>query len=179
MRIFAGSTGFISTAVLFFAGAPIAVSSGAIGESAVVSTMVESQFVVGDQLTARHRFRAAREVYDAAAKMVRGHGMVPVQPLRRIANAYYFEGRYDQAAVTLDQLAEEAALVGDHVTELWATADAAEMAWLGDADVGAQLRWTRVDELLNSTAFSDDQRAEISGKLMTDLTVFVPHLSSW
>lgn len=164
---------------LLTAGSPLSLTSdGSLAGSATITAMVESQIVVGDRLTTLGDFEGAREVYDVAAKMVRVQGKLPVEPLRRIANAYYFEGQYDSAAVILDGLAVEAESFGDTVHEIWAIADAAQMAWLQGAVRGAERRSSRALAVLDSSDLPKEQRAEIRTKLTSDMTVFAPHLAA-
>jgi hypothetical protein len=180
MKISALATGLMLVAGLLTATAPFSVTAdGSLAGSATITAMVESQLVVGDRLTTLADFEAAREVYDVAAKMMRVQGKVPVEPLRRIANAYYFEGQYDSATATLDVLAAEAKSLGDTVSEIWAIADAARMAWLAGAEKDAEQRLSRALALLDSSTLPRGLRAEIRAKLTADMTVFAPHLASW
>ncbi|KPK80425.1 MAG: hypothetical protein AMS25_09025 [Gemmatimonas sp. SM23_52] len=180
MKISALATGLMLLAGLLTATAPLSLTAdGWLAGSATITAMVESQLVVGDRLTTLGDFESAREVYDVAAKMMRVQGKAPVEPLRRIANAYYFEGQYDSATATLDALAAEAKSLGETVSEIWAIADAARMAWLDGAEGEAEQRSSRALALLDSFTLPKELRAEIRAKLTADLTVFAPHLASW
>ncbi|UCC47743.1 MAG: hypothetical protein JSV41_09665 [Gemmatimonadota bacterium] len=179
MKITALAAGLVSLAGLLTAAAPFTLTAdGSLAGSATITAMVESQLVVGDRLTTLGDFEAAREVYDVAAKMMRVQGKLPVDPLRRIANAFYFESQYDSAAVILDGLAEEASSIGDPVNEIWAIADAARMAWLHGAIQDAEQRSSRALALLDSSDLPKELRAEIRTKLTSDMTVFAPHLAA-
>jgi hypothetical protein len=76
----------------------------------------------------------------AAAELIRAEGGFPSLPLKKTADAYYFQGMYRSAIATLDKLAEEAAQVGDIVTQAWVQADA---VWLFDMDCRQHLKSER------------------------------------
>ncbi len=99
--------------------------------------------------------------------------------MRRLANAYYFEGRFARAGATLEQLATEADARGELVAEAWALVDAAYLAELADQDVYGRLEL--LDAVLERPGFPDDVRAEIKRKFGfdKDFVVFAPHLPSW
>ncbi len=126
----------------------------------------------GDAWIAKRDYGKARAAYQAAADILREDGELPAVPMRRIAHAYYFEGKYHSAIRALDDLADEAATRGDVATEAWAKIDA---AWVmgrecfGRTDRrGFRLEiHERVDEvkdLLESPYMPDDVRAEITAK---------------
>ena len=94
----------------------------------------------GDELTGSRKFGAARREYAAAAELIRAEGGFPSVPIRKMVDAYYFEKKYQSAIRTLDDLADEAAEVGDIVTQAWAQADA---AWLLDVDCQAHAKSER------------------------------------
>ncbi len=145
-------------------------------ESAVVTAMAQAQIAVGDRLVAFGDFKTARDVYDVAAKMVRSQGELPQEALRRIANAYYYEGDFENAAATLDRFAVEATAFDDPIAELWALSDAAWLAGLGDGSADAIRQ--RLERRLNSIDLPASEREEIKSKLAADLTVRAPHLAS-
>ncbi len=178
MSIIARSVAFLAAIALFVVAAPFGLTADRpMVESAVVTTMARAQIAVGDRLAAAGDFETARDVYDVAAKMVRSQGELPQQAVRRIANAYYFEGDYRNAAVTLDRLALEALAFNDPIAELWALADAAWLAGLGDGPADAI--WQRVERRLDSADLPVAVREEIRDKLTTGLMVRAPHLASW
>ncbi len=178
MSIIARSVGFLVSIALFVVVAPFGITADRpVGESAVVTTMARAQIAVGDRLVAAGDFETARDAYDVAARMVRSQGVLPQEALRRIANAYYFEGDYERAAVTLDRLALEAVAFDEAVAELWALADAAWLAGLGDGVT--DVHWQRVEQRLESADLPSAVREEIRGKLTAELTVRAPHLASW
>jgi uncharacterized protein with FMN-binding domain len=176
-----------STAVFLGAGGVVTVSApyllttnGSLGNSAVVAEMARSQMTTGDYLAAAGAFRSAAEAYETAARLIRAQGKLPVEEVRRIANAQYYDGNYVAAASTLEGLAYEAAYHGDYLAYFWATVDAARMAHLaGDNSLARRLE-SRVRLLLQSDELSEETRADLAQKLdETDLTVFAPHLGNW
>lgn len=178
MSIIARSVAFLASIALFVFAAPFGITADRpLGESAVVTTMARAQIAVGDRLAAAGDFETARNVYDVAAKMVRSQSGLPEEAVRRIANAYYFEGDYENAAATLDRLALEALAFDETIAELWALADAAWLVGLGDGP--ADVHWQRVERRLESADLPSDVREEIRAKLTADLTVRAPHLASW
>ncbi len=178
MSIIARSVAFLAAIGLFVVAAPFGLTADRpMVESAVVTTMARAQIAVGDRLAAAGDFETARDVYDVAAKMVRSQGELPREAVRRIANAYYFEGDYENAAATLDHLAVEAVAYDDLVAELWALADAAWLTGLGGG--AADLIWQRVERRLDSAELPAAVREQIRGKLTAELTVRAPHLASW
>ncbi len=138
---------------------------------------VASALEEGDILTRSGRFDIARAVYETAAERVRSDGRLPVRELRRIANAYYFEGRYNEAAATLKQLADEARATSDANVQALAIADAVWMSVLaGSAEVG-QLR-QELRELADSPLLSAAVREAIGSDPARDLRVFAPHITA-
>ncbi len=178
MSIIARSVAFLAAIGLFVVAAPFGLTADRpMVESAVVTTMARAQIAVGDRLVAAGDFEAARDVYDVAAKMVRSQGELPQEAVRRIANAYYFEGDYENAAATLDRLAVEAVAFDELVAELWALGDAAWLAGLGDEPDDAIRQ--RFERRLDSSDLPASEREEIRSKLTGELTVRAPHLASW
>jgi hypothetical protein len=124
-------------------------TDGSNGEPKVVLTALawdimpsEAQALIekGDQLAGSQKYGAARREYAAAAELIRAEGGFPSLPLKKTADAYYFQGLYRSAIATLDKLAEEAAEVGDIVSQAWAQADA---VWLFDMDCRQHLKSER------------------------------------
>ena len=170
----------VATTAVLVAAMPLALMGDRDAkEAAVVTAMVRSSVERGDELTADRQFSAAREAYLEAADLVRTQGKLPIEAIRRISNAYYFEGSYKEVAYTLDRLAEEAAASGDIEAQAYATADAALAASLGSSQADANWRIERLEQVLGSPELSDEVREEIREKFMTDFVVFAPHLSSW
>ena len=140
------------------------------------ASKILSHIAVGDDLTASGQFDMARAEYSAAAELLRAEGKLPVAAVRRIANSYYFQGSYGDAAQALARLADEAESYGDPITGAWAIADAAWIAEL--AGSGASLG-QRLERALHSPELPGDVREEITTKVGADLIVLAPHLDTW
>ncbi len=165
--------------VCLVAAASVSIRTSSAASRTAVLAAAGTLLEEGDALTAGARFEAAREVYGQAAELARSAGVMPVEAVRRVANAYYFEGRYAEAAEVLEQFAAEAALWHDPVAQAWALADAAVLAGLADAEEDSAWHWKRLRTLLESSAFPAAARAEMVSKLESRLNVFAPHLSTW
>ncbi len=180
MKVYAQFTALAVATLALVAAQVVFMAEGATSKPAMIAAMVDTHLVSGDKLTAAARdFDAARLEYGTALQLVRGEGRVPVEPMRRIANAYYFQFRYERALKTLDELAHEAATAGEVIAEVWATADAAYIAGLVGDEAGADARLARLDWLINSPELSDQQRQVMEAKLSQELPVFAPHLPAW
>ncbi|UCC74662.1 MAG: hypothetical protein JSV86_08970 [Gemmatimonadota bacterium] len=181
LKIFASTTLFLAATGLLTASAPyLLTADGMMHKSPVVAMMAYSQLTVGDRFASVGAFGTAVEAYRVAADLTRTQEKLPVDEIRRIANAQYYAADYRGAARTLDQLTEEAAIHGDVVAEFWATVDAARMASLGGAEGFARWYTIRAQRLLESPDLDDETRGEMKRKLAeANLTVFAPHLSSW
>ncbi len=137
------------------------------GSSATPSSVgneVQAHLDRGDALAAQGKFISARDAYEAAAEILRAEGQLPAKPLRRIANSYYYEARYQTAGSVLLDLADEAAEFGDVVTQVWATADAAWVAGVAGHEIDAERRLARLEKLLTSPYLPDAVRAEVINK---------------
>ncbi|MGD8699025.1 MAG: hypothetical protein PVJ43_07025 [Gemmatimonadales bacterium] len=168
-------------AAVLTASAPRVITfDGSLEDSAVVEAMVESQIAAGDGFVQSHKFGLAVQAYEVAATLDRARGAMPVEAVRRTANALFYQGDYNGASAALTDLADEAVAAGDALTEFWAALDAANMERLaGDAD-GLERSITRAQLLLDSPAFSETARAEVLRTVTdSDLRVFAPHLTSW
>lgn len=138
---------------------------------------VASVLEQGDMLTHRGRFTAARAVYESAAEIVRSQGRLPDRELRRIANAYYFEGRYGEASTALKQLADEAQARSDSNAQALAIADAVWLSILAGSAEEATLR-QQLRELAESGALSENVRHAIGSDPAGDWRVFAPHITA-
>lgn len=140
----------------------------------VLPAPVDELIQHGDELVGEGEFGEARTEYRAAAVLIEADGGFPGIALRRIADSFYFEGRYQTAIVELDRLADDAAEVGDVVTQAWAVADA---AWVLVKDAqragkharpGATMevkrRLAQLDRLLESPYLPGDEKAKIVDK---------------
>lgn len=180
MKIYAHITAIVVSAAVLAGAAPVFITAdGDESAPADVRELVRSHVESGDLAVARYEYVTARQAYSIAANWVRADGRVPVEEMRRIANAYYFEGRYLSAMSTLDQLAEEAGAFGDHVAQAWAIADAAYLADLAGSKTDVEARLKQLESILGSFAISDVVSLEIKAKVADDFPVFAPHLSSW
>ena len=180
MKIYTHITAIVVSAAVLAGAAPVFITADSDEAAPVnVSEFVRSHVESGDLAVAQHEYVTARQAYSIAANWVRADGRLPVEEMRRIANAYYFEGRYLSAMDALDQLAEEAGAFGDHVMQAWAIADAAYLADLAGSKMDVEARLEHLESLLGSFAISDVVSLEIKAKVAKDFPVFAPHLSSW
>lgn len=137
----------------------------------VLSTPVETHLEKGEQLLGQKQFGKARAEFNAALDLITEDGGYPAIAMRRIADSYYLEGRYQKAIAKLDRLAQEAALSGDVVTQAWAVADA---AWVlmkdaqragknarNGATMEVKQRLARLERLLQSRYLPQDVRERI------------------
>ena len=133
---------------------------------------------LGDLLTMNGRFDLARREYAAAANLARAEGYLPAEELRRIANTYYFEQNYTNAIAVLEGFAREAGSLGEAELQIWALADAAWIAGLGNDEELTKRYLERVEGLLDTNELPG-ARYKIRTGFMRDFTVFAPHLPSW
>jgi len=151
--------------------------TGMIENSPVVAKMVECEISVGDRFAGAGELREAIGAYETAASLSRAQGQLPTLPMRRIANALYYKSQFRAALRTLEQLADEAARLGDTEAEFWAVIDAAQMARLARADRRVQQLTERAVRLLDSGRL--ENREYLRAKMEdTDMTAFAPHLES-
>lgn len=192
--------GSASTALAFPSSEAVELSNS-LTPAASVTTVVgdeEQRYIEkGDERAAEGRYGAARRAYREAAEIARADGRLPVVALKRIANSYYFQGRYESAALALEKLADEAEEYGDLTTQVWAIADGAWMyARNGAADAATQdhlwREWeggklhvspdrpranvdtnrlvAKLERLLESPYLPDDVRREVTEQRLADLT---------
>jgi hypothetical protein len=181
IKIFVRSLTLAVVATVLVAGAPRVITfDGSLHNSAVVEAMVESQIAAGDGFMQSREFGSAEEAYEVAATLERARGVIPIEAVRRAANARFYQGDYDGAARALADLAVEAAAAGDSQTEFWASLDASNLDRLAGNDEGLE-RWiTRAQILLDSGAFSEAERDQLIRTATDgDLRIFAPHLSAW
>lgn len=131
---------------------------------------VQAQMERGDDLFAQRKFSAARRAYDKAAEIARAEGLLPDKPLRRLANVYYFEGRFKSAAKVLDELAEEAAAYGELPTQVLAVVDAAWLHGKLGSKREVDRRLARVERLLASPYMPEEVRDRITTFRLGDPT---------
>ncbi len=123
---------------------------------------VLAQILRGDELFAENRLGKAKQAYETAAELARADGALPVKSLRRLANAYYFEGRFRSAAKVLDELAEEAATFGDLPAQAWALVDAAWLWGKMGSEREVNQRLEKVERLIASPYMPEEVRFRIA-----------------
>lgn len=140
----------------------------------VIPSEAQAHIARGDQLLGGEDYRGARKAYEAAIEIIRDENGFPAVPLKRLANAFYFEGLNRAAIKTLDRLADEAAEVGDVATQAWSQADAAWVLNLDCNQVGPvecpggplvlKQRLEKLRRLLASPYLPDQVRTDIIEK---------------
>lgn len=179
-RMFARASLVAFLGLTLTAGIPYIVGSGgSLAGSAIIDTMSQSELSAGDRFMAARQFGSAEQAYRVAAIFAREQGRLPVEEMRRLANARFFQGDHAGASSVLMQLADEAATSGDRAAEFWATADAAWMARLaGDRYLYRELSG-RAEDLLDALGLEGPRRSLSETLVDPDLRVPAPHLSSW
>lgn len=137
----------------------------------VMPTEAQALLNEAEELLGQRKYNEARKTFEQAAEIIRAEGGFPAIPLRRIAKSYYHQGRLQTAVDLLDDLARQAAEVGDVATQAWALADA---AWVMGIECsthsraehpGARLemadRSKQIRMLLASPYLPDDVRVDI------------------
>jgi hypothetical protein len=126
---------------------------------------------LGDELAGRLRYDAAAREYARAADIARREGHLASGTSWMLATAHYYNGNLVGAAAALDQLTDEAALVGDLEVEALSIYYA---AWLdGKAGRGTEMaaRVARLEGLLGSLYMPVALRDRLSGWLKTSREV--------
>lgn len=124
----------------------------------------------GDELGAAGKWGSARRYYKLAAELARKNDQLPSAAMRRIANSYYYQNRFQSAGKTLERLAKESAAYGDLRCQAWALADAAWIAWVAGDKIDMERRLVRLDRLLTSPYLPDDIRAEVVNKRLAGIS---------
>ena len=117
----------------------------------------QAHIEMGDEMLGSQEYARARGEYETAVEILRARDEFASPALYRIAASYYYEGKPQTAASHFDQLANEAALYGDIVTEVWALADAAWIYGQAGNKIGMQERVERMNKLLKSPYLPDDE----------------------
>lgn len=135
------------------------------------TTLVRTPPRVDDHLQLAQRamnngeFDIARREFSAAVVSDRDAGRLPVESTMGLANALYAQAYNVEAAITMERLANEAALRGDTDTEAIALADA---IWL-NADAGQRANARRLSDrlrvLMKETPLSADARKAVKARL--------------
>ncbi len=179
MRPYARFTALLAALVALAAATPLRLALVRQGDMPAALVAVDRyRIALGDLLAANGEYDAARRVYTNAVNLARADGRLPLEELRRIANAYYFEGEFESARATLLELAEEAASASAIDAQVWAIADAAWLASLSGADQEFDRHLQRVERLLD-THYVPGARFKIRTRMLKNFMVFAPHLASW
>jgi hypothetical protein len=130
-----------------------------------LSTDVVLHLDRGDQLSSRLNFAAAVREYRQAADIARREGHLPSWTTWKLANAHYNDNNMLGAATALDQLADEAALVGDLPVEALALFNSAWLNSKAGRNNAAVARVTRLKKLLRSRYMPIAIRDQLIGRL--------------
>jgi hypothetical protein len=104
----------------------------------------------GDEWTSHLNYGAAARDYRKAANVARREGHLPSATTWKLATALYYDGNLVGAATVLDQLANEAALVGDLEVEALSIYYAAWLNGKAGLKVETAARVARLEGLLGS-----------------------------
>jgi len=121
----------------------------------------------GDELSHHLRYDAAAREYARAADIARRKGHLPSGTSWRLASAHFYNGNLVGGAVALDQLATEAALVGDLEVEALALYYAAWLERKAGQKAEMAARVARLEGLLSSRYMPVALRDRLSGWLRT------------
>lgn len=127
----------------------------------------------GDVLSGHLRFDAAAREYARAADIARREGHLPSWTSWKVANAHYNDGNLAGAAAALDQLGNEAALVGDLEVEALAIFYAAWLDGKAGRKTETAARVARLEGLLRSRYMPGAVRDQLSGWLRSSKQVAV------
>src|SRR5204862_6779605 len=125
----------------------------------------------GDELTGRLRYDAAAREYARAAGIARREGHLASGTSWKLATAHYYNGNLVGAAAALDQLANEAALVGDLEVEAPAIYYAAWLNGKAGRKTETAARVARLEGLLRSPYMPIAIRDRLSGLLKSSREV--------
>lgn len=140
-----------------------------------LSPEVQRYVARGDEAISRLSYDVAAREYRRAAGAARHQGHLPSSTTWKLASALYHHGDLLGAAAALDQLTNEAALVGDLEVQALALYYA---AWLGGkAGLKAETaaRVARLEGLLSSRYMPVAIRDRLNGWLKTSREVAVRH----
>ncbi len=141
------------------------------GSAGELSSAVQLYIDRGDELSTHLRFGAAARQYAQAADIARGEGHLPSWTSWKMANAQYNAGNLVGAAAGMDQLATDAALVGDLEVEALAIYYAAWLDGKAGRKVETAARVVRLEGLLRSRYMPVSIRARLSGLLKSSREV--------
>jgi hypothetical protein len=143
-----------------------AVARSSIQESeGELSTDVMLHLDRGDQLSNRLNFAAAAREYRQAADIARRERHLPSWTTWKLANAHFNDNNLLGAATALDQLADEAALVGDLPVEALAIFNSAWLHSKAGRNGAAVARVARLKGLLRSRYMPVAIRDQLMGQI--------------
>jgi tetratricopeptide (TPR) repeat protein len=143
-----------------------------------ISPSVQVYVGRGDVLRSELRFADAAREYRRAAEIARREGHLPSGTTWMLANAYYNEGNLIDAAEALDQLAGEAAQVGDLVVQALAIFNAAWLNGKAGRKAETATRVARLESLLRSPYMPVAIRDHLSSWLKTSKELAVERVAS-
>lgn len=130
-----------------------------------LSPEVQMAITRGDELSSRLRYDDAVREYARAADIARHEGHLPSLSRWKVASAQFYDGNLIGGAAVLDQLADEAARVGDLEVEALSFYYAAWLDGKAGHKVEAAARVTRLEALLRSRYMPVVIRDRLSGWL--------------
>ena len=138
-----------------------------------ISPTVQLYVGRGDELSSRLRFDAAAQEYRRAADVARREGHLASGTSWKVATAFYYDGNLSGAAGVLDQLANDAALVGDLQVEAQAIYYSAWLNGKAGRKAESAARVARLEGLLRSRYMPVAIRDQLGGWLKTSREVAV------
>lgn len=141
------------------------------GSDGELSSGVQLHIDRGDELISHLRFDAAVRQYTRAADVARREGHLPSWTSWKVANAQYYDGNLVGAAAAMDQLANEAALVGDLEVEALAIYYAAWLDGKAGRKIETAARVARLEGLLRSRYMPVAMRDRLTDLLRTSKEV--------
>jgi len=148
-----------------------AIVSGIQASAGELSPEVRLYIGRGDELAGRLRYDAAAREYARAADIARREGHLASGTSWKLATAHYYNGNLVGAAAALDQLANEAALVGDLEVEAPAIYYAAWLNGKAGRKIETAARVARLEGLLRSRYMPVAMRDRLSAWLRTSREV--------
>ena len=148
-----------------------AIVSGVQASAGELSPEVQWYVGRGDELAGRLRYDAAAREYARAADIARREGHLASGTSWKLATAHYYNGNLVGAAAALDQLANEAALVGDLEVEALAIYYAAWLDGKAGRKIESAARVARLEGLLRSRYMPVAMRDRLSAWLRTSREV--------
>src|SRR2546427_11491374 len=125
----------------------------------------------GDELADRLRYDAAAREYARAAEIARRDGHLASGTSWKLATAHYYNGNLVGAAAALDQLTNEAALVGDLEVEALSIYYAAWLDGKAGRKIETAARVARLEGLLRSRYMPVAMRDRLTDLLRTSKEV--------